>query len=65
MFLLLVFTGIQRYNAMSDKLMTLQLQLHNTKWLKSLDTQLSESTSRNSMKLRKVFKPTNEKTYYF
>ena len=32
-------------------------------WLKRLDTQLSESTKQNSLKVPKVVKPTNEKTF--
>ena len=49
---------------MADKLMNITITDYN-KWLKSLDTQLSESTSRNSMKLRKVFKPTMRKHVIF
>ena len=31
--------------------------------VKSLDTQIVETTNQNSIKIPKVFKPTNKKTY--
>ena len=51
---------------MADKLMTIKKNssLEYNKWLKRLNAQLNEPTNHYTLKVPKVFKPTNKKTLY-